>query len=323
MARILVTGITGQIGSYVADELLQGGHTVLATAGPGGIRAPAGVVLCKTPLAADSGPALLDEAGNVDAVIHLAGQSSVARSWDDPMRTFDANARLTTGLVFAVAKRTGVRFVHASSAEIFGNAPTPVQSETTPIAPISPYAVAKAAAHMAVQVVRRGLGVPASNLIFYLGESPRRSPSFVFRKITRTLAGIARQRSRGATVALSTTDAQHLVLGNTGVVRDFCHARDLARASVMLALGGEADDFVCASGQGHTILEVARVACELAGVDPTSTIRVDPALFRPNDIVSLVGDASKLKARGWVPTVGLRELVKEVYEHDLREVAIA
>jgi GDPmannose 4,6-dehydratase len=320
MARILVTGITGQIGSYVAEELLQGGHTVLAAAGPDGIRPPAGVVLCKTPLAADSGPALLDEAGNVDAVIHLAGQSSVARSWEDPMGTFDANARLTSGLVFAVAKRTGVRFVHASSAEIFGNAPTPIQSETTPLAPISPYAVAKAAAHMAVQVARKGLGVPASNLIFYLGESPRRAPSFVFRKITRTLAGIARRRSLGATVA--TTDAQHLVLGNTGVVRDFCHASDLARASVMLALGGEADDFVCASGVGHTILEVARVACELAGVDPTSTLRVDPALFRPNDIVSLVGDASKLKARGWVPTVGLRELVKEVYEHDLREVAI-
>jgi GDPmannose 4,6-dehydratase len=307
MARVLVTGVTGQIGSYAAELLLAEGHVVMGLAGLEGVPVPTGVIPCSTVLGAESAPQLLDEAGDIDAVIHLAGRSSVAASWQDPVGTFDANARLTVALLFAVAKREGVRFVHASSAEIFGNARTPVQNEATPIAPISPYAVAKAAAHMAVQVARGGLGVRASNVVFYLGESPRRAPSFVFRKITKTIAAISEGRE------------EHLVLGNTAVIRDFCHARDLARAAVMLALGSEAGDYVCASGQGHSILDVAHVACELAGVDPEKTLRFDAALIRPNDIASLVGDAAKLRARGWAPTVGFRDLVKEVYEHDLRE----
>jgi GDPmannose 4,6-dehydratase len=276
-------------------------------AGLEGVPVPEGVIACTTAFTAESASLLLDEAGDISAVIHLAGRSSVAASWQDPMGTFDANARLTAALLFAVAKKDGVRFVNASSAEIFGNAKTPVQDETTPIAPISPYAVAKAAGHMAMQVARGGLGVPASNLIFYLGESPRRAPSFVFRKITMSLAAISRK------------EREHLVLGNTTVIRDFCHAKDLARAAVMLALGGEAGDYVCASGEPHSILDVAHVACELAGVDPRKTIRFDPALIRPNDIASLVGNASRLRARGWAPSVGFRDLVKEVYDHDLRE----
>ncbi len=307
MARILVTGVTGQIGSYVAELLLEAGHGVVGLAGLEGVPVPAGVVACSTVLTAEGAPELLEEAGELDAVIHLAGRSSVAASWQDPVGTFDTNARMTVALLFAVAKRKGVRFVHASSAEVFGNSKAPVQNEATPIAPISPYAVAKAAAHMAVQVARSGLGVPASNVIFYLGESPRRAPSFVFRKITKTLAAVTMGRG------------ENLVLGNTSVVRDFCHARDLARAAVMLALGGEAGDYVCASGEGHSILDVAHVACELAGVDPGKVLRFDPALVRPNDIASLVGDASKLRARGWAPAVGFRDLVKEVYLHDLRE----
>ena len=114
---------------------------------------------------------------------------------------------------------------------------------------------------MAVQVARCGMNALATNLIFYLGESPRRAPSFVFRKITRTLAAIA------------CGDAEHLTLGNTRVVRDFCHARDLARAATMLALGHEPGDYVCASGEGHSILDVAHVACALAGCagQPAST----------------------------------------------------
>jgi GDPmannose 4,6-dehydratase len=311
VGRVLVTGVTGQIGTYAAELLLEGGHTVVGLAGLEGVPVPARVVACKTVLAAESAMALLEEAGDVDAVIHLAGRSSVAASWEDPQGTFDTNARLTVAMLFAVAKRRGVRFVHASSAEIFGNAKTPLQNESTPIAPISPYAVAKAAAHMAVQVARTGMGVPASNVVFFLGESPRRAPSFVFRKITKTVAAIA--------CGLE----ERLVLGNTAVVRDFCHARDLARGAVMLALGGEAGDYVCASGVGHSILDVAHLACELAGVDPDKAIRFDSALLRPRDIASLVGDASRLRARGWAATTSFRDLVQEVYEHDLRETRAA
>jgi GDPmannose 4,6-dehydratase len=305
MARVLITGVTGQIGSYAAEILLADGHEVLGVVGPDGIPLPSRVVACAPPLAPERIEGLLADAGPLDAVIHLAARSSVAASWSDPVATFDANARLTATLAFLVARRPRVRFVHASSAEIFGDTPSPTQDESTAIAPISPYAVAKAAGHMAVQVARCGMNALATNLIFYLGESPRRAPSFVFRKITRTLAAIA------------CGDAEHLTLGNTRVVRDFCHARDLARAATMLALGHEPGDYVCASGEGHSILDVAHVACALAGLDPDKTLRFDPDLVRPNDIRSLVGNAAKLRALGWHPSVDFRQLVEEVFAHDL------
>jgi GDPmannose 4,6-dehydratase len=220
------------------------------------------------------------------------------------METFDANARIAAGLVFAMESHKAVRFVHASSAEIFGNAPSPVQNEGTPIAPVSPYAVAKAAAHLAVKVAREGLGVMATNVVFYLGESPRRAPHFVFRKITRTVAAIA------------CGDAKELVLGTTSVIRDFCHARDLAKAVRLAALGAPPGDYICATGVGHSILDVARLACELAGVDP-KVIRSDPSLVRANDVQSLVGDSTRLRALRWRPEVSFEALVREVLEHDL------
>jgi len=208
-------------------------------------------------------------------------------------------------LAFRLARQPEVRFVHASSAEIFGDARSPIQDESTPIAPITPYGVAKAAGHMAVQVARLGMGARASNLIFYLGESPRRSSNFVFRKITKTLAAIVHG------------DAEHLTLGNTRVVRDFCHARDLARAATMLALGHIPGDYVCASSEGHSVLEVAQIACALAGVEADRTLRFDPQLVRPNDIRSLIGDAAKLRTLGWRPSIDFRGLVDEVLKHDL------
>lgn len=305
MARILVTGVTGQIGSYAAESLLAEGHEVLGVMGPDRTPLPPRVIACSPPLTSDRVEALLGEAGPLDAVIHLAARSSVAASWDDPISTFDANGRLTATLVFLLARQPDIRFVHASSAEIFGDASAVIQDESTAIAPISPYAVAKAAGHMAVQVARRGMNARASNLIFYLGESPRRAPSFVFRKITRTIAAIA------------CGDAENLTLGNTKVVRDFCHARDLARAATMLALGHEPGDYVCASGKGHSILDVAHVACALAGLDPEKTLRFDPELVRANDIRSLVGDSTKLRALGWRPSASFEQLVEEVFLHDL------
>jgi GDPmannose 4,6-dehydratase len=302
MARVLVTGVTGQIGSYLAELLLAERHDVLGIGGPDGKPLPPGVRAAEGSL--EDVERLLGSNGPLDAVLHLAARSSVAASWQDPMATFDANARLAAALVFAVAKHKGLRFVHASSAEIFGNAPAPVQTEDTPLAPVSPYAVAKASAHLAVKVAREGLGVPAHNLIFYLGESPRRAPHFVFRKITRTVAAIA------------CGDAKELVLGTTSVIRDFGHARDLANAVRMAALGAPPGDYVCATGEGHSIMDVAVLACTLAGVDP-KVIRSDPALVRANDVQSLVGDSTRLRALGWRPQVSFEALVREVLQHDL------
>ncbi|MBL0217021.1 MAG: GDP-mannose 4,6-dehydratase [Myxococcales bacterium] len=227
-------------------------------------------------------------------------------SWTAPMETFDVNARTTAALAFAAHAR-GVTFVHASSAEIFGHASSAVQSEATPIAPVSPYGVAKAAAHAVVRLTREEMGARATNLMFYLGESVRRAETFVVRKITRGLARVKLGR------------AEHVTLGNTAVIRDFCYADDLARAAEMFALGATPGDYVVASGEGHTIAEVAHTCCEVLGLDPAQVLRTDAALFRRADIARLVGDASRLRALGWAPSLSFRDLVRTITEHDLAE----
>jgi GDPmannose 4,6-dehydratase len=305
MMQVLVTGVAGQIGSYLAELLLARGAAVCGAIRKGE-HVPNGVRPLETSLTADTVPALLAEAGPLDAVIHLAADSSVAASWQTPLACFDQNARLTASLAYALAKTPSVRLVHMSSAEIFGSAASPIQNESTPIAPTNPYGVAKASAHLAVRLAREGFHAPASNLIGYLAESERRPPHFVFRKITRGLAEV----SLGLRPKLS--------LGNTSVVRDFCHARDVATATVLLATDAPPGDYVCATGVGHSIDDVVSVACKHLGLDPAVVVETDPALIRPTDIARLVGDSTKLRALGWAPTVDFDGLVKSVIDYDLR-----
>jgi GDPmannose 4,6-dehydratase len=156
-----------------------------------------------------------------------------------------------------------------------------------------------------VRVAREGMGARASNVIFYLGESERRPPDFVFRKITRGLAAVKLGR------------AERLSLGDTTIVRDFCHARDLAAAAVKIALDGPANDYVCASGEAHAIQDVVTVAAETLGLDAERVVRTDECLRRTADIRSLVGDATRLRALGWRPSMGFRDLVRTLTEHDL------
>lgn len=305
MARVLVTGVAGQIGSFVADRLLAGGHVVLGV--DRGAPRQAAVQMQPGPLAADEVDALLDGCGHLDAIVHLAGNTSVGESWAAPMATFDANARTTAALAFAASVRQ-VTFVNASSAEIFGASTHAMQNEDTPIAPVSPYGVAKAAGHAVVKLTREEMGARATNLVFYLGESVRRAETFVFRKITRGLARV--KLGRAASISL----------GNTAVVRDFLPADDLARAAEMFALGAAPGDYVVGSGTGHAVAEIASTCCELFGLDAATVVRSDPSLFRRADIPRLVGDATKLRALGWAPSLEFRALVQSIAEHDL-EVA--
>lgn len=302
MARVLITGIAGQIGSYLADRLLAGTHVVL-----GIDHAPvqrAGVEVIPGALEAGSVDAVLDRCGALDAIVHFAGKTSVGESWRAPMEAFDANARTTAALAYAAAARN-IALVNASSAEIFGISTEPMQSEATAIAPVSPYGVAKAAGHAVVKLTREEMGARATNVIFYLGESIRRAEAFVFRKITR---GLAR-------VKLGRADA--VTLGNTAAVRDFCFAGDLARAAEMFALGAPPGDYVVGSGEAHAVADIATTACEVLGLDAAVVLRTDPALFRSADIPRLVGDAAKLRALGWAPTMNFHELVRSVVEQDL------
>ena len=306
MARVLVTGIAGQIGSFLAERLIGGGHQVVGVEGTHEHAPRPGVQVVSGPLEADGVDRVLDACGALDAIVHLAGKTSVGESWAAPMATFDANARTSAALAYAAHVRN-VTLVNASSAEIFGNASTAIQNETTPILPVSPYGVAKASAHEVVRLTRNEMGARATNLIFYLGESPRRPAHFVVRKITKTLARVK--------LGLQ----ENLSLGNTAAVRDFCYADDFARAAEMFALGATPGDYVVASGEGHTVAEVASTCCDLLGLDPAKVLRSDPALFRRADIASLVGDATKLRSLGWSPSLNFRELVRTITEHDLAD----
>jgi GDPmannose 4,6-dehydratase len=255
-------------------------------------------------LTAETVEPLLESCGPLDAIVHLAGNSSVGESWSALMETFDATARTTAALAFQASAR-GIAFVNPSSAEIFGASTAAQQTETTPIAPISPYGVAKAAGHLAVRLTRDAMGARATNLIFFPGESTRRKPQFVCRKITRGLAAVKLGRK------------DHIVLGDTSVVRDFCYADDFARAAEMFALGGPPGDYVCASGEAHQVSEIATECCELFGLDPAKVLRSDRSLFRAADSPLLVGDASKLRALGWAPSMTFRQLVRMIAEEDL------
>lgn len=308
MARVLVTGASGQVGSYLCEQLLAAGHRVHGTTGSLAEPLPEGVTACHTPLQAPNALRLLEEAGSLDAVVHLAGRARVATSWAEPEETFALNAGFTAALVAALRAPGSPALVHASSAELFGPRCPPVQDESTPVEPGSPYGVSKAAAHWMVRVGREGYKARMSNAIFYMGESERRPPSYVFRKITRGLA------------AVSLGKEPFLSLGDTSVRRDFLHARDLASAAALLALSAPAGDYVVASGEGHTVREVALLACELLGLDPARVLREDPSLRRPTDLPCLVGNSAKLRALGWAPTLDFRGLVEHLVRHDLAQL---
>jgi len=204
-------------------------------------------------------------------------------------------------------RRTGrpVRFVQASSAEIFGEPDTSPQDETTPIRPVNPYGRAKAHAHRAAGA-HRDRGLHASALILYNHESPRRPEQFVTRKITSTVA------------AISLGLADRLALGNLDARRDWGWAPDYVDAMVRAVRADEPGDYVIATGESHSVRELVATAFRHAGVaDWRSLVEVDPALLRPSDAVELRGDATRARARlGWVPTVGFAELVGLMVDAD-------
>ena len=316
-ATCLVTGITGQDGGYLAEQLLAGGGSVhgLVHEGDPGVtdllaRCPS-VVLHIGDLLDEASLAAVVAAAGPDEVYNLAGISSVAFSWEQPVLTADVNALGAGRLleqVWQYQERTGrpVRFVQASSAEVFGDAEVAPQDESTPLRPTSPYGAAKAYAHHLVGVYR-GRGLHAVSAILYNHESPRRPATFVTRKITQGAALIAQGR------------ASELVLGNLDARRDWGWAPDYVDALVRAARHDDASDYVVATGQAHSVRDFAVVAFARAGiVDWERHVRVDPALVRPVDVAVQVGDASRARTRlGWQPTVDFAELVGRMVDADL------
>jgi GDPmannose 4,6-dehydratase len=308
----LVTGATGQTGSYLVELLAAEGVEVHAAVRPDDRTLPWQTAAQVHRHAADlfDGPGLARLVFEVapDTIFHLGGLTSVAESWDRGPDYARAIAVATSVLVDAASQldATGhpISFVHASSAEIFGRPEVSPQDEHTPIAPVSPYGAAKAHAHVVVRLARER-GLAAGNAILFNHESPRRPPIFVTRKITSGVADIA--AGRAATLSLGNLDAR----------RDWGWAPDYAAA--ILRIADDPDDYVIATGVARSVRDFVSAAFAAVGIDDwTDLVVTDPRFLRPSDAPKLVGDSGRARERlGWAPTIGFDEMVARMVAVDL------
>jgi GDPmannose 4,6-dehydratase len=323
--KALVTGITGQDGSYLSELLLDKGYEV-----HGIVRRSSSFNtnridhLYRDPHEEDV--RIFTHYGDLtdsvaltrliyelqpDEIYHLGAQSHVRVSFDIPEYTFDVTAAGTLRLLDAIREagvERDVRFYQASSSEMFGSAPPP-QSETTPFHPRSPYAVAKVSAYWATVNYREAYGLFAVNGILFNHESPRRGETFVTRKITRAVARIKAGLQ------------DKLYLGNLDAERDWGYAPDYAEAMWLMLQADEPDDFVVATGETHSVREFLEAAFGHAGLDWEPHVEIDPRYFRPSEVDVLLGDASKAHEKlGWEPRVGFEELVRLMVDADTAEL---
>ncbi len=324
MKKALITGITGQDGSYLAELLLSKGYRV------DGIIRRASTFnteridhIYEDPheterkfrlhygdLADGTGLRRILEKVQPDEVYNLGAQSHVRVSFDEPEYTADIVGLGTLRLLEALRDSvTGngkqVRFYQAGSSEMFGST-NPPQNENAPFHPRSPYAVAKVSAHWYAVNYRESYGMFICNGILFNHESERRGETFVTRKITRALGRIK--------VGLQ----DKLFLGNLDAKRDWGHAADYVEAIWLMLQQDEPDDFVVATGEAHSVREFLEEAFNLADLDWQKYVEVDPHYFRPAEVDYLLGDPTKIKEKiGWKPKINFKQLVKLMYEHDL------
>ncbi len=341
MKRALITGITGQDGSYLAEFLLQKGYEVH------GIKRRASsfntqridhiyedphverqrLVLHYGDLTDATNLTSILQAVQPDEVYNLGAQSHVAVSFEAPEYTADVGAlgtlRLLEGIrLLGMERKT--RFYQAGTSELYGLVQEVPQRETTPFYPRSPYAVAKLYAYWITVNYREAYGMYACNGILFNHESPVRGETFVTRKITRALARIR--------LGLQ----QHLYLGNLDARRDWGHARDYVEAQWLILQQAAPDDYVIATGEQYSVREFVQAACEALeidirwegsglderGVDARTgapLVMVDTRYFRPTEVETLLGDPTKAKTQlGWSPKVSFRQLVGEMVDEDLR-----
>ncbi len=312
--RALITGITGQDGSYLAELLLEEGYQVYGMVRRASTESSERIAHLTgriTLLQAD----LLDQFSLVGAleearpteVYNLAAQSFVPTSWRQPVLTAEFSGVGVTRMLEAIRMvDPSVRFYQASSSEMFGRGRETPQNELTPFSPRSPYGVAKTYGHFITVNYRESYDLFAVAGILFNHESPRRGLEFVTRKITD---GAAR-------IKLGLTD--ELRLGNLDAKRDWGFAGDYVRAMLMMLRHDEPTDYVIASGEEHSVRELVELAFEHVGLDPDRHVRVDPAFVRPAESDRLVGDASKARRElGWEPRVSFREMVEMMVDADL------
>ena len=317
MRRALITGIGGQDGSLLAELLLDAGYEVLGLVRPGAGSYPnlAGIVdrieLYEADLLHQTSLAQALRAARPTEVYNLAAPSFVPASWEQPVQTAEFAAVGATSLLEAIrAVDASIRFYQASSSEIFGEPAESPQREATPVAPLTPYGVAKAYAHFSARSYRHRYGLFACSGILYNHESPRRPLEFLPRKVAHGAASIS----------LGLQD--ELVLGDLDARRDWGYAGDYVRAIWLMVQQDEPDDYVVASGEAHSVRELAECAFARVGLDWEEHVRVDPALERGRaELHGLVGDATKARTRlGWRPELDFTELMHLLVDADLERL---
>jgi GDPmannose 4,6-dehydratase len=314
MATALITGITGQDGSYLAELLLSRGYRVVGMTRRSSTDSYERIAHIRDRIELIQGD-LLDQASLVEAlqraepteVYNLAAQSFVPTSWNQPVLTGEFTALGVTRLLESIRQvDPSIRFYQASSSEMFGKVREVPQNESTPFYPRSPYGVAKAYGHSITVNYRESYGIFAVSGILFNHESPRRGLEFVTRKVSD---GAAR---------ISLGLASELSLGNLDAERDWGFAGDYVRAMWLMMQRDEPGDYVVASGVGHSVRDLCRVAFERVGLDYEQHVVTDPAFIRPAEVDHLLGDASKARSElGWAPEVGFGEMVAMMVDTDV------
>jgi GDPmannose 4,6-dehydratase len=316
----LITGLTGQDGSFLAELLLEQGYRVT-----GVVRDPDGPSLGSAEHLRDrvelvSGdllePATLRtaiEQTGPDEIYHLAAPSFVPASWQRPRETIAAIVGSTAAVLESVrALDDGIHVLVPASGSIFGATPESPQSEDTPCRPTTPYAIARLAAHELVGVLREHDGLHASSAITFNHESERRPEKFVTRRVTRGAASIA--------LGLE----QELMIGDLDAVRDWSFAGDIVRGEWLMLQQEEPGDYVLASGIPHTVAELAQTAFACVDLEAERYLRVDPSLVRGAEPTPSVGDPAKARRRlGWEASVSFEELIERMVRADLHSLEAA
>jgi GDPmannose 4,6-dehydratase len=321
--KALITGITGQDGSYLAEWLLERGYEVHGTTRQYPLPECSRIGhLCGSPeagprvvlhLASLEEPATLRRAllaADPDEVYHLAGQSHVGLSFEQPEATCNATGMGAVRLLELLRElKRPSRLFQASSAEVFGRPACSPQDEDTPVRPVTPYGCAVAFATHLARSYRVNYGLHACCGILYNHESPRRGDRFVTRKITRAAA------------AIKLGQQETLTLGNLDARRDWGHARDYVQAMWLALQQAEPRDYVIATGCLHTVREVVTTAFGHLGLDWERHVRVDPRFLRPADPQELVGNAARARELlGWTPTTGFEAMIREMVEADFLDL---
>ncbi len=310
--RALITGIGGQDGSYLAELLTQKGYEVV-----GMVRQPrdapqpnletvrSSITLLNGELLEPASLRAVVAEAAPDELYHLAAPTFVPALWENPREGVDAIAGATATLL-ALAREHGFRLYLAASSEVFGDAGETPQRESSPMRPQSPYGVAKLAALGLVRVMRERHGIHASCGILYNHESPRRPQHFLPRKVTHGAASIA--------LGLQET----LELGDLGAVRDWCHAKDVARAAWLAVQAQVPGDYIIASGRSRTVGDLVETAFAAAGISAEGRIVINPAFVRAPEATAPLGDPSLARERlGWTPVIGFEAMIAEMVEADL------